>query len=120
MKTLNTYGEVLIALGEGKTLTDDTNSEWRLYDDEIKRFGTGTYKIDAIKLPCIVKEEPEYFYEYEWFVPINEVNDKGKVVKTGNFKTECGIILDENKAPNNATKTGRKFIIENGIPIEVK
>lgn len=106
MKTLNTYKEVLHALADGKELVDIDGIHWRIYDNQLKRDGVSDHYIEAIKLPCTVKEEPEYLYEVMY--------------KSSEGWNLSGNLCLENDINKNEFKTGRKFIIENGIPVEVK
>lgn len=121
MKELNTLNEVLIALGNGKTIVEPDGSIVEVRGDDIvgididylTEFGdrdSVSLNVCEIRYPCTIKEDTEYLYEVAWY--------KGK----NDYRLLNSLKTDQQIKNTNRSykKTGRAFIVEGGKLIEVR
>lgn len=108
-KKLETIQEVLHALANGYEVKDVRGYDIAIVDDAVIFLDTGElYTFNDSVLPCTIVEEPEYLYEWEY------------VQKLDFYSWAQQSIICKERPTTEATKTGRKFILKDDVPVLVE
>lgn len=117
MIKLYTLKDALPFFAEGKALEDNDGDLWRVRDTFelllLSKGETAWYsKVNprSIKFPLTPKEEPDYLYEVEWYIEESE----------GIFTKVKKIMVEGCIVKYNMKRTGRKYQLIEGVPVEVK
>lgn len=108
-KKLETIQEVLHALADGHKVKDSDFLTAVLREETLVFLDDSGNLFDAyledLVFPCTIVEEQEFLYEWEWWSEWSE-DSYQKYSK-----------VSKHKPDSRATKTGRKFILKDGVPV---